>query len=47
LSEAAEVAVGTVAEFVGSHEGIEEVRFVLFSPDALSVYLRAMEAQVA
>ncbi len=46
LEEAAEVAVSVVGEFAQKHEGLGEVRFVLFSPEALGVYLKAMEAHL-
>ncbi len=44
LSEAAAVAVRTVHEFLDVHGGIEHVRFVLFTPDALSAFKQALKS---
>ncbi|GAB6064721.1 O-acetyl-ADP-ribose deacetylase [Deferrisoma palaeochoriense] len=38
LDEAAEVALGTVADHLRAGSPLEEVRFVLFGPDALAAY---------
>jgi len=44
IPKAAEIAIGTVKEFVESHEGIERVRFVLFGPDTYGPFSGALEA---
>lgn len=44
FSDAAEVAIGTVADFVITHEGIELVRFVLFSSDLCLIFEQALKS---
>jgi O-acetyl-ADP-ribose deacetylase (regulator of RNase III) len=43
IAEAAEVALGTVMEFVKYRKGLELVRFVLFSEGDLNCYREALE----
>ena len=43
VEEAAPIAVGAVAEFLRAHTGIERVRFVLFSADALREFEDALQ----
>ena len=42
IPEAARIAVKTVADFAESHDGPELVRFVLFSPDVLRAFEKAL-----
>lgn len=42
IPEAARIAVQTVADFAASHEGIELVRFVLFSRDVFQAFESAL-----
>ncbi len=44
VPDAAEVATKTVKEFLESHEGIERVRFVLFSQDVYDPFEKALES---
>ena len=44
IPEAARIAVNTVAGFLASHEGIERVRFVLFSGDVYGPFEDALGA---
>lgn len=44
ISDAAKIAIETVAGFVQSHEGIERVRFVLFSSDVYAPFEDALKA---
>lgn len=44
LADAAQIAMRTVADFVQSNEGIEHVRFVLFSGDVYGPFEEALEA---
>lgn len=41
ISDAARIAVGTVAEFLQGHEGIDLVRFVLFGPEVYAAFEKA------
>lgn len=41
--EAAEVALGTVVEFLRANQSIDHVRFVLFSEEDLRIYSTALE----
>ena len=42
ISDAARIAVGTVADFLNAHDEIELVRFVLFGPSTYGAFLQAM-----
>ena len=42
-AEAARVAIGTAAEYLGENPGIGLVRFVVFSPSDLEAYRQALE----
>lgn len=44
ITDAADTAIETVARFVETHEGIELVRFVLFSKDVHAIFERALQA---
>jgi len=44
IPEAAAIAVKTTAEFLETHQGIERVRFVLFSADVHDAFAAALEA---
>ena len=44
ISEAAAIAVKTVAEFAETHDDVELVRFVLFSPDVEDAFRSALES---
>lgn len=46
IPEAARIAVGTVAQFLNEHEGIECVRFVLFGPNTLTPFEEALEQAI-
>ncbi len=43
VDDAAGIAVKTVADFVQSREGIERVRFVLFTPDVCEAFQTALK----
>ena len=45
IPEAAGIAMATAGAFLESHEGIELVRFVLFSKDVYDVFAEALEAR--
>ncbi len=42
LDEAARIALRTVADFVKAHEGIDLVRFVLFTPQTYAAFQKAL-----
>ncbi len=42
VEKAARIALATVKEFIENNQGIEEVRFVLFSPVDLEIYTKAL-----
>jgi len=42
IPDAARIALGTVAEFIQTHAGIELVRFVLFGPEILATFENAL-----
>lgn len=44
VEEAAPIAIGTAAAFLADHEGVEMVRFVLFSRPVFEAFSRALEA---
>ena len=46
LEEAAPIALETVCDFVASHNQLELVRFVLFTPDAMAGFAKALQALV-
>jgi O-acetyl-ADP-ribose deacetylase (regulator of RNase III) len=43
IEEAAPTALSTVIDYLKDHEGIENVRFVLFSVDVLKAYEKALQ----
>lgn len=43
IPDAARIAIGTVAEFLQSHTGVDLVRFVLFGPDVYAAFEKALE----
>jgi O-acetyl-ADP-ribose deacetylase (regulator of RNase III) len=43
IEKASEIALKTIEEFLQRHEGLQEVRLVLFSEEDLQIYERAME----
>jgi O-acetyl-ADP-ribose deacetylase (regulator of RNase III) len=45
LARAARVAVGAVTSYAQANEGLEEVRFVLFSRGDMEVYVRELEGK--
>ena len=45
IPEAAEIAMRTTGAFLESHDGIELVRFVLFSKDVHDAFAEALEVQ--
>jgi len=42
IERASKIAIGTVLEFLRNNEGLQEVRFVLFSEGDLRVYVEAL-----
>jgi len=44
IPEAARIALGTAKDFLASHEGLERVRFVLFSADTYGLFRDALES---
>ncbi len=44
LQDAARIAVSTVHGYLSTHENIELVRFVLFTPDAFETFQQALQA---
>ena len=45
LEKAAPIAVGTVADFLAGHRGVETVTFVCFSPQVREAYAAALAAR--
>ena len=45
LEKAAPIAVGTVADFLAGHRGVETVSFVCFSPQVREAYAAALAAR--
>jgi O-acetyl-ADP-ribose deacetylase (regulator of RNase III) len=43
INEASQVALRTVIEYIKNHDDLDQVRFILFTPDDLEVYEEALE----
>jgi O-acetyl-ADP-ribose deacetylase (regulator of RNase III) len=43
IQEASEIAVDSVYKFLTEHDSIEQVIFILFSPDAYEVYISSLD----